>query len=81
MNAFNLSLDAFVLRLYLMMLVVIAAGFTGAWLLAFIALPLFLSCLLGINLSLKQCNQWIHARTPRILSWIRNLRTPIHHTA
>ena len=51
MNAFNLNLEKTVMRLYLMMLVVIIGGFTGFWALAYLAFPIFLSALLGVEFS------------------------------
>lgn len=37
------------IRYYLMMLVVIIGGFTGYWLIALLALPIFLSAIMGYN--------------------------------
>jgi len=39
------------LRFYLLMAIVIAAGFSGVWWLAILALPIFISCMLGISYS------------------------------
>lgn len=52
MKVFELSLGTVILRFYLMMLIVIAAGFIGQWWLALLALPLFLSLMAGITFSL-----------------------------
>ena len=49
MKAFGLDLGTMLLRYYLMVLVVVAAGFTGQWWLAVLALPIFLSTVLGIT--------------------------------
>lgn len=38
-------------RLYLVMAIVLVAGFTGMWILAFLALPVFISRLLAISWS------------------------------
>ncbi|MEM1321866.1 MAG: hypothetical protein AAGG75_16520 [Bacteroidota bacterium] len=46
-----ISLSTMILRYYLMMMVVIAAGFTGYWWLAVLALPIFLSTILGFSIS------------------------------
>lgn len=44
---FNLSLSEIVVNYVLMMAVIIIAGFSGQWWLAFVGLPLFLRGLLG----------------------------------
>lgn len=44
---FNLPFPTIVLRFYLMMLVVVIAGFTGQWWFATLSLPIFLSIMLG----------------------------------
>lgn len=49
MKPFGLSLGTLLLRYYLMMMVIIAAGFIGQWWLAFLALPIFLSTILGVS--------------------------------
>lgn len=54
MRPFGLSLSTLVLRYYFMMLVIIAAGFTGQWWLAILALPIFLSCMMGVRFSNDQ---------------------------
>ena len=38
-----------ILRFYLMMAVVIIAGFTGYWLMGFLALPIFISVMMGVS--------------------------------
>ncbi len=81
MKLFNLNLETTVLRLYLMMLVVIVAGFSGIWALSFLALPIFLSCLLGLDLSAKNLQIQSRSLTQSMLKRIKNLRLPIHHTA
>ncbi|MDX1478826.1 MAG: hypothetical protein R3301_14030 [Saprospiraceae bacterium] len=50
MKLFRLNFATIVLRYYLMMLIVIVAGFTGQWWLATLALPVFLSCLMALKL-------------------------------
>ena len=47
MKPFGLSLGSMVLRYYLMMLIVIIAGFTGHWWIAVLAFPVFISTMLG----------------------------------
>ncbi|HMO37942.1 MAG TPA: hypothetical protein PKC76_06945 [Saprospiraceae bacterium] len=49
MKAFNLSIGTIVLRFYLMMLIVIIAGFVGQWWLAILAFPVFMSIMLGLT--------------------------------
>ena len=46
---FNLDWKATLLRFFLMMAVVILGAFTGIWVLAFLALPIFLSIMLGLT--------------------------------
>lgn len=53
MKAFELSIGTVILRLYLMMAIVIAAGFIGQWWVAILALPVFLSTMSGIRFSVK----------------------------
>lgn len=49
MKLFNLPIGTLILRFYLMMAVVLIAGFSRVWLLALLALPIFLSALLGVQ--------------------------------
>ena len=48
--AYELSMTSVVLRFYLLMAVVIIAGFAGVWYVALLALPIFLSTMLGVKL-------------------------------
>ena len=48
MKAFELNLGTMLLRYYLMMLIILAAGFTGQWWFTILALPVFLSTILGM---------------------------------
>ncbi|MCI5083570.1 MAG: hypothetical protein MRY78_17865 [Saprospiraceae bacterium] len=48
MKVFDLSLSSMILRFYLMMMVILAAGFSGQWWLTILGLPIFLSTLLGV---------------------------------
>lgn len=48
-NLFNLSIGTIVLRFYLMMLIVIVAGFVGQWWLAILAFPVLMSAMLGFT--------------------------------
>jgi hypothetical protein len=49
MKFLQLPLDTLMYRFYLMMAIVIVAGFSGLWFLAALALPVFFSALLGIS--------------------------------
>ena len=49
MKYLNLPLSTLMLRFYLMMAVVIIAGFSGLWFLSILALPIFFSALLGVS--------------------------------
>ena len=77
MKLFELSLEATIFRFYLMMLVVIVAGFTGFWPLAFLALPIIMSCLWGMKISLRFHG---HTVNEAVHNFIAHLRTPEHHT-
>ncbi|MFK7806265.1 MAG: hypothetical protein AB8F74_00560 [Saprospiraceae bacterium] len=46
----KLGFGTMLLRYYLMMAIVVAAGFSGSWLLGILALPVFISTLLGMTL-------------------------------
>jgi len=49
MKLFQLRIDTLFLRFYLMMAIVLIAGFTQMWVITFLALPVFLSCLMGMQ--------------------------------
>jgi len=49
MKQFNINIGTMILRFYLMMLVVIIAGFLDQWWLAILAFPIFLSSMLGFT--------------------------------
>lgn len=49
MKYFSIGLGAIMIRFYLMMGVVIIGGFSGQWWLATLALPIFLSIMLGVT--------------------------------
>ena len=49
LKAFDLNFGTVILRFYLMMAVVITAGFTGLWLLGLLALPIFISIMMGVS--------------------------------
>lgn len=49
MQAFESTFVNVIMRFFLMMAVVIAAGFLGQWWLAVFALPIFLSAILCVN--------------------------------
>ena len=54
MQVYKLTMGAVILRFYLMMMVVIAAGFIGQWWLAVLALPILLSIMLGVSFTDKK---------------------------
>jgi hypothetical protein len=49
MKFLDLNITTLMLRFYLLMAIVIAAGFSGYWSLALLALPVFFSALMGIS--------------------------------
>jgi hypothetical protein len=49
LKVFGLNIITLVWRFYLMMGVVVIAGFSGYWLIALLALPIFLSIIMGIS--------------------------------
>ena len=49
LKTFDLNIGTVMMRFYLMMGVVIIAGFSGYWLMALLALPIFLSTIMGIS--------------------------------
>ncbi len=49
MNLFHISLVTLMFRFYLMMAIVVIAGFSGVWWLSMLALPVFFSALMGIQ--------------------------------
>lgn len=49
MKFLNLSLTTLIVRFYLMMAIIILAGFSGFWILSVLALPVFFSALMGIR--------------------------------
>ena len=53
MKLFKLSVAGVIWRFYLMMALIVIAGFTGLWFLAILALPLFFSALMGVSFDLK----------------------------
>lgn len=50
----SLGLTGIFTRYYLLMTVVIAAGFSGQWWLGLLALPIFVSAILGVKITLKE---------------------------
>lgn len=50
MKVFKLNIAGLVIRFYLLMAVVLVGGFTGFWWIALLALPIFLSAMLGVTL-------------------------------
>ena len=63
MRPFELSLSSMLLRYFLMMAVIIVAGFIGQWWLAIVALPLFLMALMGVGLGNKKEEKEAKMRT------------------
>ena len=57
MKPFQLDLAGLVIRFYLMMGVILLAGFTGQWWLALLGLPIFLSAMMGISFGSKKENK------------------------
>ena len=49
MKLLQLNIGTLILRFYLVMAIVIGAGFAGHWWLAILALPVFYSALIGIK--------------------------------
>lgn len=49
MKMFDLSFSTIIMRFYLMMLLVIVGVLTKLWVLPFLALPLFLTIMLGVS--------------------------------
>ncbi len=48
-----ISLDTMIMRFYLMMALAIIGGFSGYWGIALLALPVFLSTILGVKIEWK----------------------------
>lgn len=70
LKTFDLSIGTIVLRFYLMMGVIIVAGFSGYWLTAFLALPIFLSIMMGVSFQKDEMNSnnssVLNANLPRV---------------
>lgn len=66
MKAFELNIGTVIARFYLMMAVVVVAGFIGQWWLASLALPIFLSIMLGITFG----------KNKKQVASIKNMSTP-----
>jgi hypothetical protein len=49
LKVFDLNIITLVWRFYLMMGVMVIAGFSGYWLIALLALPIFFSIIMGIS--------------------------------
>ncbi len=54
MKPFELSFSGVIIRFYLMMGIIIAAGFSGYLILGLLALPLFLISLMGVSTKEKK---------------------------
>ena len=68
---FKLSIAGVVVRFYLMMAAVIIAGFSGYWAIAILALPIFLSAILGINFNTANAKQ-----APKVKEQVLTRHTP-----
>ena len=66
MKAYDLSIGAVILRFYFMMLVVFIAGFSGIWLIAFLALPILVSIMAGIKFTSKAKTKEKSTNTKRV---------------
>ncbi len=64
MRFFAIPVYTIVLRYYLMMAVVLIAGFSGLYFLALLALPLFLSAILGISFTSAPAKEAATVATP-----------------
>ena len=54
MKLFQVSFTTLIIRFYVLMLIIIAAGFSGYWMLGLLALPVFFTALMGIQFNLKR---------------------------
>ncbi len=57
LEVLNLNLGKVIMRFYLMMAVVLLAGYTGVWALGLLALPIFLSAILGLRFTVPKGNE------------------------
>jgi hypothetical protein len=65
MQYFNISLVTVMIRFYLMMGVVIGSLFAGLPWLCILALPIFLSVILGVNFKKETTKQTVHKQVQR----------------
>jgi len=75
MKFLNLSIETLMFRFYLMMAIIIIAGFSGLWILSVLALPVFFSALMGI-----QFNKHFSIKKPGN-SRVFNSSSDRHHVA
>ncbi len=66
MKYFAVDLGTMMMRYYLMMAIIIVAGFTGTWLLAYLAVPVFLSAILGVGFFDRDSKAAIHQSDMRV---------------
>ncbi len=59
-NVLELGFAGVVVRFYLVMAIIIAAGFLGQWWLGFFALPVFISALLGMAIQKEKAVATVH---------------------
>lgn len=57
MTAFEANFGKILIRFYLMMAVILIAGFTGYWAAALLGLPIFLSAILGFGKKQQQAKK------------------------
>ena len=62
----TIKVETLMIRFYLMMGIIIAAGFMNVWPLALFGLPVFLSALLGVRLVTKEKAKPAIARTKKM---------------
>lgn len=63
-KSYQLRFDTLILRFYLLMAVVILAGFLKMWVLSLLALPIFLTCLMGTCFTTKKAATRVPATKP-----------------
>ncbi len=81
MRLFNLSVGTLILRFYLMMAIVLIAGFSGYWVLTLLALVVFFSCLMGIRLNLHLGHPLDSKTAQHQNSPARRIHVHAHHPA
>jgi len=67
MTPFEANFGKILIRFYLMMAIVIVAGFTGYWALGLLALPIFLTAILGFGEKKKQVKRTLLKAKPTVV--------------